>query len=182
MLPQISAYMKSYGDSATLRFTGHSLGGSVALLLSLMLVIRGEVPATSLLPVVTFGSPFIMCGGNHLLHKLGLPKNHVQAITMHRDIVPRAFACHYPDNVANILKAINGNFRHHPCLMNQVGSQLSFFSLFKAIIPNQCTLYSCCILSWRFSNYQSIKYILRFYPVSPDNMSNSGTKWQHDAI
>ncbi|RZS12874.1 hypothetical protein BHM03_00044386 [Ensete ventricosum] len=50
MLPEIKAHLDSHGDSASLRFTGHSLGGSLALLLNLMLLIRGEAPALSLLP------------------------------------------------------------------------------------------------------------------------------------
>ncbi|XP_064945320.1 phospholipase A1 PLIP2, chloroplastic isoform X2 [Musa acuminata AAA Group] len=119
MLPEVRTHLKSHGKSATFRFTGHSLGGSLALLVNLMLLIRGEVPATSLLPVITFGAPSIMCGGDYLLRKLGLPKYHVQAITMHRDIVPRAFSCNYPDHVAKILNVVNGNFRNHPCLKNQ---------------------------------------------------------------
>ncbi|KAF2325096.1 hypothetical protein GH714_022752 [Hevea brasiliensis] len=98
---------------------GHSLGGSLALLVNLMLLIRGDVPTSSLLPVITFGAPSIMCGGDYLLRKLGLPRSHVQAITMHRDIVPRAFSCNYPNHVAELLKAVNGNFRNHPCLNNQ---------------------------------------------------------------
>ncbi|XP_058083026.1 phospholipase A1 PLIP2, chloroplastic-like [Magnolia sinica] len=119
MLPEVRAHLRSHGDCATLRFTGHSLGGSLSLLVNLMLLIRGEAPPSSLLPVVTFGSPSIMCGGEQLLHELGLPRSHVQAITMHRDIVPRAFSCSYPDHVADLLKAVNGNFRNHPCLQNQ---------------------------------------------------------------
>ncbi|XP_010268036.1 PREDICTED: uncharacterized protein LOC104605112 [Nelumbo nucifera] len=119
MLPEVRAHLKSRGDSAKLRFTGHSLGGSLSLLVNLMLLIRKEVPPSSLLPVVTFGSPYIMCGGDQLLHKLGLPQSHVKAITMHRDIVPRAFSCSYPDHVAELLKAVNANFRNHPCLNNQ---------------------------------------------------------------
>lgn len=122
MLPFVRDHLKSRGGGAAFRFTGHSLGGSLSLLVSLMLLIRGEVPASSLLPVVTFGAPSIMCGGDHLLRKLGLPRSHVQAITMHRDIVPRAFSCNYPDHVAEILKALNGNFRKHPCLKHQVGT------------------------------------------------------------
>ncbi|KAF2304761.1 hypothetical protein GH714_037854 [Hevea brasiliensis] len=98
---------------------GHSLGGSLALLVNLMLLIRGEVPALSLLPVITFGAPSIMCGGDYLLRKLGLPQSHVQAITLHRDIVPRAFSCNYPNHVAELLKAVNGKFRNHPCLNKQ---------------------------------------------------------------
>ncbi|KAJ7977640.1 Lipase [Quillaja saponaria] len=119
MLPEIHDHLKSRGDRSTLRFTGHSLGGSLATLVNLMLLIRKEVPVSSLLPVITFGAPSIMCGGDSLLHKLGLPRRHVQAITMHRDIVPRAFSCNYPNHVAELLKAVNGNFRNHPCLNNQ---------------------------------------------------------------
>ncbi|XP_050376407.1 phospholipase A1 PLIP2, chloroplastic [Argentina anserina] len=119
VLPEVQAHLKSHGDKATFRFTGHSLGGSLALLINLMLLIRGEVPISSLLPVITFGSPSIMCGGDQLLHQLGLAQSHIQAITLHRDIVPRAFSCNYPNHVAELLKAINGNFRNHPCLNNQ---------------------------------------------------------------
>ncbi|XP_060217632.1 phospholipase A1 PLIP2, chloroplastic-like [Lycium barbarum] len=119
MLPEVRSHLKSHGSHAKFRFTGHSLGGSLSLLLNLMLFIRGEVPPSSLLPVITFGAPSIMCGGDRLLRRLGLPKSHLQAITMHRDIVPRAFSCNYPNHVAEFLKAINGNFRNHPCLNNQ---------------------------------------------------------------
>uniref|UniRef100_A0A2P2ITB0 Fungal lipase-type domain-containing protein n=1 Tax=Rhizophora mucronata TaxID=61149 RepID=A0A2P2ITB0_RHIMU len=119
MLPEVRAHLRSCGADATFRFTGHSLGGSLSLLVNLMLLIRGEVRASSLLPVITFGAPSIMCGGDYLLHKLGLRRSHVQAITMHRDIVPRAFSCNYPKHIAELLKAVNGNFRSHPCLTNQ---------------------------------------------------------------
>ncbi|CAA0831976.1 alpha/beta-Hydrolases superfamily protein [Striga hermonthica] len=119
MLPEIHAHLKSHGPRAALRFTGHSLGGSLSLLVNLMLLIRGEAPRSSLLPVITFGAPSIMCGGDRLLHKLGLPRNHIQSLTMHRDIVPRAFSCQYPNHVAKFLKAVNGNFRSLPCLNKQ---------------------------------------------------------------
>ncbi|CAA6674870.1 unnamed protein product [Spirodela intermedia] len=103
LLTEVRNHLNARGTSATLRFTGHSLGGSLSLLVSFMLLVRGEVPPLCLLPV-----------------KLGLPLNHVQAIAMHRDIVPRAFSCSYPDYVAEILKALNGKFRDHPCLKNKV--------------------------------------------------------------
>ncbi|KNA26050.1 hypothetical protein SOVF_001160 [Spinacia oleracea] len=119
MLPEVLAFMKTHGTRAKFRFTGHSLGGSLSLLINLMLLIRGEVPYASLLPVITFGSPGVMCGGDKLLRKLGLPKNHIQAIVMHRDIVPRAFSCNYPRAAAQLLKAVNGSFRNLPCLNNQ---------------------------------------------------------------
>ncbi|XP_031110923.1 phospholipase A1 PLIP2, chloroplastic-like isoform X2 [Ipomoea triloba] len=120
MLPEVLAHLKSYGDRALFRFTGHSLGGSLSLLVNLMLLTRGEAPPSSLLPVITFGSPTIMCGGDRLLQKLGLPRSHVKSITLHRDIVPRAFSCSYPNHVAEFLKAVNGSFRNHPCLNNQL--------------------------------------------------------------
>lgn len=120
MLPEVHDHLQRHGDNAKFRFTGHSLGGSLSLLVNLMLLIRNQVPRSSLLPVITFGAPSVMCGGDRLLHKLGLPKSHLQAITLHRDIVPRAFSCKYPTRVAELLKAVNGNFRNHPCLNNQV--------------------------------------------------------------
>ncbi|CAA2963867.1 uncharacterized protein LOC111377036 [Olea europaea var. sylvestris] len=119
MLPEIHAHLKSHGEHAKFRFTGHSLGGSLSVLINLMLLIRAGVPVSSLLPAITFGAPSIMCGGDRLLRDLRLPRNHVRAITMHRDIVPRAFSCNYPDHVAEFLKAVNENFRNLPCLNNQ---------------------------------------------------------------
>ncbi|KAL4572164.1 hypothetical protein LXL04_018933 [Taraxacum kok-saghyz] len=119
MLPEVHEHLQKHGDNAKFRFTGHSLGGSLSLLVNLMLLIRNQVPRSSLLPVITFGAPSVMCGGDRLLQKLKLPKSHLQAITLHRDIVPRAFSCKYPSRVAELLKAVNGNFRNHPCLNNQ---------------------------------------------------------------
>lgn len=115
MLPKFHAHLKSHGDRARLQFTGHSLGGSLSVLVNLMLLIRGGAPLCSLLLVITFGAPSIMCGGDCLLRNLRLPQNHVRAITMHRDIVPQAFSCNYPNHVAEFLKAVNGNFRNLPC-------------------------------------------------------------------
>lgn len=120
VLPEVLAHIATHGDLARARFTGHSLGGSLATLLVLMFQIRGILSSTAILPVVTFGSPCIMCGGDYLLQKLKLPKNHIQSLMMHRDVVPRAFACDYPDHVAEVLKRLNGRFRDHPCLNNQV--------------------------------------------------------------
>ncbi|KAH9613947.1 hypothetical protein KSS87_007193 [Heliosperma pusillum] len=119
MLPEVLAHMKTHGGRAKFRFTGHSLGGSLSLLINLMLLKRGEVPYASLLPVITFGSPCVICGGDNLLLELRLPKSHVQAIVMHRDIVPRAFSCNYPRPAAQLLKALNKSFRNHPCLNSQ---------------------------------------------------------------
>lgn len=126
MLPEVRYHLKSRGNHAKFQFTGHSLGGSLGLLVSLMLLIRGELPPSTLLPVITFGAPYVMCGGDNLLHKIGLPTSHLQAVVMHRDIVPRAFSCNYPAHVAGLLKALNGNFRSHPCLKHKVRFHLKF--------------------------------------------------------
>ncbi|KAF9617851.1 hypothetical protein IFM89_039033 [Coptis chinensis] len=115
-LPEILNHLKKYGERAKLRFTGHSLGGSLSLLVNLMLLSRGIVKPSTLLPVVTFGSPFVFCGGRCILDMLGLDESHIQCVMMHRDIVPRAFACNYPNQIARILKGLNGSFRSHPCL------------------------------------------------------------------
>ncbi|KAJ6795233.1 Uncharacterized protein M6B38_227640 [Iris pallida] len=118
-MPEILAHVRAYGDRANFRFTGHSLGGSLSLLVNLMLVARGVLPASALLPVVTFGSPSVFCGGKRVLDELGLDDGHIRSVMMHRDIVPRAFSCNYPNHVAQVLKRLNGAFRSHPCLNNE---------------------------------------------------------------
>ncbi|KAG9448315.1 hypothetical protein H6P81_014443 [Aristolochia fimbriata] len=116
LMPEILHHLHLYGDRAKLQFTGHSLGGSLSLLVNLMLLSRGVVKPWNLLPVVTFGSPSVFCGGHRILEELGLDENHVCSVVMHRDIVPRAFSCDYPSQVALVLKRLNGAFRSHPCL------------------------------------------------------------------
>ncbi|XP_039027565.1 phospholipase A1 PLIP2, chloroplastic-like [Hibiscus syriacus] len=179
MLPEVRSHLKCYGNRATFRFTGHSLGGSLSLLVSLMLLIRGEVPASSLLPIIMFGSPSIMCGGDRLFRQLGLPQSHVQAITMHRDIVPRAFSCDFPDHVAELLKAINGKLRHHPCLNNQkilyapMGQLLILqpdekFSPHHHLLPSGTGLYFLsCPLSNKDDEEKLFRAALRIFFNSP---------------
>ncbi|XP_061353018.1 phospholipase A1 PLIP1, chloroplastic [Gastrolobium bilobum] len=116
-MPEIMDHLKRHGDRAKLRFTGHSLGGSLSLLVHLMLLTRNVVSPSTLLPVVTFGSPFVFCGGRKLIDELGLDESNIHCVMMHRDIVPRAFSCNYPDHVAVVLKRLNSTFRSHPCLM-----------------------------------------------------------------
>ncbi|XXG89948.1 hypothetical protein AAC387_Pa12g1829 [Persea americana] len=117
-MPEILNHLKKYGDRARFRFTGHSLGGSLCLLVHLMLLGRKVVKPSTLLPVVTFGSPFVFCGGGRILEDLGIDEGQVYSVIMHRDIVPRAFSCNYPNHVAQVLKRLNGSFRSHPCLNN----------------------------------------------------------------
>ncbi|XP_074558066.1 phospholipase A1 PLIP1, chloroplastic-like [Curcuma longa] len=118
-LPEIAEHLRRNGDGARFRFTGHSLGGSLCILVALMLLARGNVERRHLHPVVTFGTPSVFCGGERVLQALGLDDGFVLSVMMHLDIVPRAFSCDYPDQVAQLLKRLNGTFRSHPCLNNQ---------------------------------------------------------------
>ncbi|XP_052171688.1 phospholipase A1 PLIP1, chloroplastic [Diospyros lotus] len=115
-MPEIMEHMNRHGERAKLQFAGHSLGGSLSLLVSLMLLTREVVKPSALRPVVTFGSPYVFCGGEKILDELGLDEDHVHCVMMHRDIVPRAFACNYPDRFAQLLKRLTAKFRSHPCL------------------------------------------------------------------
>eukprot|EP00897_Mesotaenium_endlicherianum_P002744 jgi/Mesen1/2498/ME000159S01612 len=123
LLPHMRSHVGDHSHACAapkLRFTGHSLGGSLATLLSLMLHMRGDVPADALQSSVhTFGAPSVMCGGDRLLKELGLASSHVQQVVMHRDLVPRVFSCDYPDHVAEVLRRLSGSFRDHPCLHHQ---------------------------------------------------------------
>ncbi|RCV26232.1 hypothetical protein SETIT_5G229200v2 [Setaria italica] len=116
VMPEIEAHLAAHGERARLRLTGHSLGGSLALLVSLMLLARGVVAPEALHPVVTFGAPSVFCGGHRVLEALGVGEGHVRSVAMHRDIVPRAFSCRYPGHAIAVLKRLNGVLRTHPCL------------------------------------------------------------------
>ncbi|XP_066312130.1 phospholipase A1 PLIP1, chloroplastic-like [Miscanthus floridulus] len=115
VMPEIEAHLRAHAG-ARLRLTGHSLGGSLAVLVSLMLLARGMVTPDALHPVVTFGAPSVFCGGNRVLEALGVGEAHVRSVAMHRDIVPRAFSCRYPGHAIALLKRLNGVLRTHPCL------------------------------------------------------------------
>ncbi|KAL8192601.1 hypothetical protein R6Q57_027786 [Mikania cordata] len=115
-MPHILEHLNRYGERAKFQFTGHSLGGSLSLLVNLMLLTRKVVKLSALRPVVTFGSPFVFCNGQKILDQLGLDDNHVHCVMMHRDIVPRAFSCNYPNHVAQLLKRLCRPFCTHPCL------------------------------------------------------------------
>ncbi|XP_021748680.1 uncharacterized protein LOC110714475 [Chenopodium quinoa] len=116
LMPEIQNHIDSHGEDAKFQFTGHSLGGSLSLLVQMMLIARKAVKPSILLPVVTFGSPFVFCGGEKILKRLQLDESMVQNVIMHRDIVPRAFSCNYPRQVEQVLKRLNKSFRSHPCL------------------------------------------------------------------
>ena len=139
LLPHIRAHLSARGrKQAKLQFAGHSLGGSLAALLSLMLHLRGEVSPDNVLPVWTFGSPSIMCGGDRLLDMLGLHLSHIRAVMMHRDLVPRAFACEYPGSISSVLRRFSSGMRKHPCLLSQVRLEVLNYTCFIGV--------PCCTL------------------------------------
>ncbi|MBA0860557.1 hypothetical protein Goshw_018793 [Gossypium schwendimanii] len=136
-MPEVMDHLKRHGRRAKLQFTGHSLGGSLSLLINLMLLARNVVKPSAVRPVVTFGSPFVFCGGQRILDELGLDDNHVHCVMMHRDIVPRAFSCKYPNHAAVVLKRLPGSLRSHPCLLRNVSTCLSNNNQPK-LQPNSC--------------------------------------------
>mmetsp|Transcript_5936 Transcript_5936/g.11587 ORF Transcript_5936/g.11587 Transcript_5936/m.11587 type:complete len:741 (-) Transcript_5936:123-2345(-) len=127
-LPLIMEHIEAH-PSSTIAFTGHSLGGSLGTMLMMMYLHRGVLEPHNLAPVHTFGSPAVFCGGESctgsccgldekhigVLDRLGLPHDAVRNVIMHKDIVPRAFACDYA-LVADFLKSVHENFRKHHCL------------------------------------------------------------------
>ena len=53
-----------------------------------------------------------------LLAKMGLGHGAVRNVIMHRDIVPRAFACDYT-LVSDLLARVSDSFRQHRCLHSE---------------------------------------------------------------
>ncbi|PPS10787.1 hypothetical protein GOBAR_AA09861 [Gossypium barbadense] len=67
-------------------------------------------------PVVTFGSPFVLCGGRKLLDELKLDDAQIYNVIMHRDIVPRGFSCNIPGFHISVLKLFKRSLHSHTCL------------------------------------------------------------------
>ncbi|MBA0633909.1 hypothetical protein Godav_021858 [Gossypium davidsonii] len=104
VIPHVVDFLQTHGEHARFQFTGHSLGGSIAVLVSLMLLIRNVVRCSMVEPFVTFGSPFVLCGGRKLLDELTLDDAQIYNVIMHGDIVPRGFSCSIPGFLISILK------------------------------------------------------------------------------
>ncbi|KAH1046090.1 hypothetical protein J1N35_036874 [Gossypium stocksii] len=115
VIPHVVDFLQTRGEHARFQFTGHSLGGSIAVLVRLMLLIRNVVRCSMVEPVVTFGSPFVLCGGRKLLDELMLDDAQIYNVIMHRDIVPRGFSCNIPGFLISILKLFKRSLHSHPC-------------------------------------------------------------------
>ena len=107
----VTEHIKRHGTDAKIHITGHSLGGSLAMVLAMMLLIRKTAPAETLADVWTFGSPYVLCGGDKLLHKLGLERSFIKSVVMGKDIVPRSFSCYYPWWVRRALEMAPGSMK-----------------------------------------------------------------------
>nr|XP_027060797.1 phospholipase A1 PLIP1, chloroplastic-like [Coffea arabica] len=110
LMPKMIQHLERIGNQTKLQLTGHSLGGSLSLLVSLMPLTRKVVKPSALLPVVTFGSPFLFCGDQKVLDQLGLDENNVHCVVMHKDIIPRAFSCNYPKHVKQLYSSMGKIF------------------------------------------------------------------------
>jgi hypothetical protein len=105
-------HVNAFGtDRARVHVTGHSIGGSLAALIALMLIMRGKVPREVVNDVWTFGSPYVMCGGDALLARLGLPRRFIRSVAMGKDIVPRSFSCYYPQWARKALEFAPGSLK-----------------------------------------------------------------------
>ena len=105
-------HVNAFGtDRARVHVTGHSIGGSLAALIALMLIMRGKVPREVVNDVWTFGSPYVMCGGDALRARLGLPRRFIRSVAMGKDIVPRSFSCYYPQWARKALEFAPGSLK-----------------------------------------------------------------------
>jgi hypothetical protein len=102
------------GDECPLDFTGGGADGE-------------PFPAA---PAPSAAGSIAPCAPASLLTRMGLPDDAVRNVFMHKDIVPRAFACDYA-LVSDLLRRVGEGFREHRCLnsarpllFNFVGQQL----------------------------------------------------------
>ena len=106
----VKAHVAKHGARARVRITGHSIGGSIAMILAMLLLVRNGAPRYALADVWAFGAPYVMTGGEALLARLGLPRRFIRMVTMGDDIVPRSFSCYYPQWARSLLDNAPGPF------------------------------------------------------------------------
>ena len=63
LVPLVKQHLASGGPLATFSLSGHSLGGSLASVLMLLLVYRKVATPAQLSPSYTFGAPAVFCAG-----------------------------------------------------------------------------------------------------------------------
>ena len=107
----VREHVATHGSNARVHVTGHSIGGSLAMVLGLMLILRGAAEKKHVADVWTFGAPYVLCGGDALLRRLGLPRSFIKSVAMGKDIVPRSFSCYYPEWARRALEMAPGALR-----------------------------------------------------------------------
>ncbi|GMH44269.1 hypothetical protein BSKO_12203 [Bryopsis sp. KO-2023] len=164
--PLVLDHLKT-SPKAKISMTGHSLGGSLSTVLMLMLVHRGVLPSESVGRVYTYGAAASFCeamacggscgecglscpghdveGGGHtatgsILEKLNLDPECISNVVMHKDIVPRAFACDYSP-VAALLRNVGSNFRAHGCLHRPRSLLYGFIGQVMVLQPDSSKAY-----------------------------------------
>ncbi|KAK3245088.1 hypothetical protein CYMTET_45325 [Cymbomonas tetramitiformis] len=129
ILPFILEHLAAHGQEARLCFTGHSIGGSIAMLLAMLLRHRRIAPREAFEdPIYTFGAPHVICSDvchidesgscrsdSALLERLGLRQDFAWHIMLNWDIVPRALTCDYTP-VQRLLRRVGTSFRQLGCL------------------------------------------------------------------
>lgn len=65
LVPLVKQHLASAGPAATVSLSGHSLGGSLASVLMLLLAYRKVVTPLQLSPCYTFGAPAVFCAGGY---------------------------------------------------------------------------------------------------------------------
>ena len=107
----VRAHVDVHGKNARVHITGHSIGGSLAMVLALMLILRGAADKKHVADVWTFGAPYVLCGGDALLRRLSLPRSFIKSVAMGKDIVPRSFSCYYPAWARRALEMAPGSLK-----------------------------------------------------------------------
>ena len=111
-------HMKKYGAKSRIRITGHSIGGSLAYLLGLMLILRNGCPRYVLEDIWTFGSPYVFDrGAESLMSRIGLKREFIKGVIMGKDVVPRSFSCYYPPWTHTMLSSLPGPINFDKKLM-----------------------------------------------------------------
>ena len=107
----VKEHVLKHGARAKVRITGHSIGGSIAMIIGLMLLVRNGAPRYALADVWTFGAPYVLNGGDALLARFGLPRSFIRDVMMGDDVVPRSFSCYYPQWARAMLDSAPGPFK-----------------------------------------------------------------------
>jgi len=137
LLPLVEEHL-GRSPFAKVSFTGHSLGGAIAVALMMMFRHRRVLPTWAMAPCYTFGVASAFWDANEcsatgchaahhgegcdapdttshhgsVLERFGLPEDMVRNVILHRDVVPRAFTCDYTP-VADFMRSWGPTYRNH---------------------------------------------------------------------